>query len=142
MPPKVHRANGSVPGKPAGLCILAFSLGFTAYLSNAVVSALFFQRRVVLKPLVSLIGRLVARISVGISVGGREQTGSQSRGPCKRAHARLRIVMFAVNCVIQDVKQREHAFLTTSEKISIVSMPNRRSRSVRAGGSRRRTGKS
>ena len=103
----------------------------------------FFQRRVVLKPLVSLIGRLVARISVGISVGGREQTGSQSRGPCKRARARLRIVMFPVNCVIQDVKQREleHAFLRTSEIISIVSMPNRRSRSVRAGGSRRRTGK-
>ena len=93
----------------------------------------FFQRRVVLKPLVSLIGRLVAKISVGVSVGGREQTGSQSRGPCKRARARLR-------CVIHGVKQREHAFLRTSEIISIVSMPNRRSRSVRAGGSRRRTG--
>ena len=42
-------------GKPVWLCILAFSLVFTAYISNAVVSF-----SVVLKPLVSLMGRLVA----------------------------------------------------------------------------------
>ena len=48
------------------ICILSFSLVFTAYLLNAVVSG-NFQARVVLKPLVSLIGCLVAcsaRISV------------------------------------------------------------------------------
>ena len=55
---------------PVRLCILAFSLVFTAYLSNAVVSGktpFYFQAGVVLKPLLSLIGRLVpcsARISV------------------------------------------------------------------------------
>ena len=52
------------------LCILAFSLVFTAYLSNTVVSGkspFILQARVVLMPLVSLIGRLIAcgaRISV------------------------------------------------------------------------------
>ena len=128
MPPKVHRANGSARDKPARLCILAFSLGFTAYLSNAVVSAnrpFIFQRRVVLKPLVSLIGRLVAccaRISV-------YSTGKQSRGPRKRAHARLRIVILwrvAVNCVIKTAPGREtaRAYIPTyRHSCAKISMP-------------------
>ena len=50
-------------GKPVLTCILAFSLVFTPYLSNAVVSAkspVLFHALVALKMLVSLISRLVA----------------------------------------------------------------------------------
>ena len=60
---KVHRASGSAQGTPALLCILVFSLVFTPCFPNAVASGkhhLYFQALVVLKPLVSLIGRLVA----------------------------------------------------------------------------------
>ena len=39
---------------------LAFSVVFTAYLSNAVISGKSPNARIVLKPLASLIGRLVA----------------------------------------------------------------------------------
>ena len=70
---------------PVRLCILAFSLVFTAYLSNAVVSGksgLFsFKARIVLKPLVSLIGCLVAcsaRISVDTHTHTDRQTDRQT----------------------------------------------------------------
>ena len=57
------------------LCILAFSLVFTAYLSNAVVLRknlpFIFQVRMVLKPLVSLKGRLAA-CSAKVSVYTQE----------------------------------------------------------------------
>ena len=65
---------------------MAFSLVFTAYLSNAVVSGkspFFFQARIVLKPLVSLIGRLVA-CSARISVDTHTQTDTVTLA----AHAR------------------------------------------------------
>ena len=53
----------SCRGKPVLICILALSLVFTPYLSNAVVSAKsphFFHALVALKLLISLISRLVA----------------------------------------------------------------------------------
>ena len=53
----------SCRGRPLLICILALSLVFTPYLSNAVVSAkspLIFHALVALKLLVSLISRLVA----------------------------------------------------------------------------------
>ena len=72
-----HRAGR---GKPVRLCILAFSLVFTAYLSNAVVSGksplnFLGSRSVVLK--VPLIGRLVA-FSARISVDTHTHTDRQT----------------------------------------------------------------
>ena len=71
------------------VCILAFSLVFTAYLTNAVVSGknfhCIFQARVVLKPLLLLVGRLVLR-SARITSG---QTDRQTESIATLAvHAR------------------------------------------------------
>ena len=89
---------------PVRLCILAFSLVFTAYLSNAVVSGksgLFsFKARIVLKPLVSLIGCLVA-CSARISVDTHTQTDRQTDKPtiaCRvrcAPHMRARVNQYA-----------------------------------------------
>ena len=60
--PAQNRLN-TVEVSQCSLCILAFSLVFTPYLSNAVVSAkspFYFHALVALKMLVSLISRLVA----------------------------------------------------------------------------------
>ena len=77
------------------LCILAFSLVFTQYLSNAVVSAkspqlYIFLALVALKLLVSLISRLVA-CSARIVVAHRDTyTDTQNNDYCnpRSAHAR------------------------------------------------------
>ena len=83
-PPRYTERADQVVVSPVLLCILAFSLGFTAYLSNAVVSGnspFTFQAGVVLKPLVSLMGHLVA-CSARISVGTHRQTDSNPRCAC------------------------------------------------------------
>ena len=59
---------------------IIFSLVFTAYLSNAVVSGHLFQARVVLKPLVSLIDRLVASTQTELSPSMRMRAEGQLRG--------------------------------------------------------------
>ena len=66
-------------GTLAGLCILAFSLFFTAFLLNSVVSGetpFCFQALVARKPLVSLISRLVA---CSARISGDKQTHTQTK---------------------------------------------------------------
>ena len=75
------------------LCILAFSLVFTPYLSNTAVSAKsphYFLTLVALKLLVSLIGRLIA-----CSANSRRQTNKQTHRTTTvtlTAHARQGLI--------------------------------------------------
>ena len=82
--------------KPNAIMHIGFWLVFMAYLSNAVISGetpFIFQARIVLKPLVSLIGRLIA-CSARISVD--TQTDRQTDKPTTvtlAAHARRGLII-------------------------------------------------
>ena len=113
----------SCRGKPVLICILALSLVFTPYLSNAVVSAnrhIIFHALVALKLLVSLISRLVA-CSARIVVD--RQTNRQTHRPTTvtlAAHARRglinRTALIVLNC---DIKT-PHLSLSQSECVHTV----------------------
>ena len=100
----------SCRGKPVLICILALSLVFTPYLSNAVVSAKsphfscqnrhIFHALVALKLLVSLISRLVA-CSARIVVDSQtnRQTNRQTHRPTTvtlAAHARRGLIIITI----------------------------------------------
>ena len=92
---------------PVLICILALSLVFTPYLSNAVVSAKsphFFHALVALKLLVSLISRLVA-CSARIVVDKQtdRQTDRQTHRPTTvtlAAHARRGLIIIIMTAAI------------------------------------------
>ena len=99
--PKVHRASGSGRGKPSahGLFSRHIISRTQSFQQNRPFN---FQARVVLKPLVSLLGRLVAcsaRISVDTHTHTHAATNRQTnfRNPCCACAPRVIIVLWIAN---------------------------------------------